>query len=57
MSSDDYYDNDQMPESETKDDVDLLLERERKFAEEFLRMKRLRLQETTEAKLRLNAEK
>ena len=44
-------------ENESKDEVDLLLDRERKYAEEFLRMKRLRLQETTEAKLRINAEK
>ena len=44
-------------ETESKDEVDMLLDRERKYAEEFLRMKKLRLQETTEAKLRMNTEK
>ena len=40
-----------------KDDVDLLLDRERKFAEEYLRMGKLRFKETTDSRLKWNNEK
>lgn len=39
------------------DDVDLLLDRERKFAEEYLRIEQFRMKDTTDSRLKWNAEK
>jgi hypothetical protein len=39
------------------DDVDLLLDRERKYAEEYLRIEQFRMKDTTDSRLKWNAEK
>jgi hypothetical protein len=52
----DEFDED-APENRAKDDVDLLLDRERKFAEEYLRMEKFKLKETTDSRLKITLEK
>lgn len=49
--------DDDKPENTAKDDVDLLLDRERKFAEEYVRMEKFRLKETTDSRLKITLEK
>ena len=39
------------------DDVDLLLDRERKYSEEYLRIEQFRMKDTTDSRLKWNAEK
>lgn len=53
----DVHDDDERPENTAKDDVDLLLDRERKFAEEYLRMEKFKLKETTDSRLKITLEK
>jgi hypothetical protein len=40
-----------------KDEVDLLLDRERKYAEEYLRMEKFKAKESTDSRLKQNNEK
>lgn len=53
----DPHDDDDRSENAAKDDVDLLLDRERKFAEEYLRMEKFKLKETTDSRLKITLEK
>lgn len=48
--------NDELYDS-TKNEVDLLLDRERKYAEEYLRMEKFKFKESTDSRLKTNVEK
>lgn len=49
--------NDELYDSSAKDEVDLLLDRERKYAEEYLRMEKFKLKESMDSRLKSNVEK
>lgn len=49
--------NEELFENAAKDEVDLLLDRERKYAEEYLRMEKFKQKESMDSRLKSNVEK